>query len=92
VPAGVVIPAREVVHNPQIRHRGLFEPERHPVTGDHEIPTLPFRFTRVPAWLRRPSPTLGEHNHEVLAELGLPADEIAALAALGVIGDRPVGL
>jgi crotonobetainyl-CoA:carnitine CoA-transferase CaiB-like acyl-CoA transferase len=92
VPAGVVIPAREVVNNPQIRHRGLFEPERHPVTGDHEIPTLPFRFTRVPAWLRRPSPTLGEHNHEVLAELGLPADEIAALAALGVIGDRPVGL
>jgi crotonobetainyl-CoA:carnitine CoA-transferase CaiB-like acyl-CoA transferase len=92
VPAGVVIPSRDVVHNPQIRHRGLFEPERHPVTGDHDLPTLPFRFSRVPAWLRRPSPTLGEHNHEVLAELGLPADEITALGALGVIGDRPVGL
>jgi crotonobetainyl-CoA:carnitine CoA-transferase CaiB-like acyl-CoA transferase len=92
VPAGVVIPSRDVVHNPQIRHRGLFEPERHPVTGDHDLPTLPFRFSRVPAWLRRPSPTLGEHNDEVLAELGLPADEIAALGALGVIGDRPVGL
>lgn len=92
VPAGVVIPAREVVHNPQVRHRGLFEPERHPVTGDHEVPTLPFRFSRVPAWLRRPSPTLGQHNHEVLAEIGLPPDEIAVLGALGVIGDRPVGL
>jgi crotonobetainyl-CoA:carnitine CoA-transferase CaiB-like acyl-CoA transferase len=92
VPAGVVIPAREVVDNPQIRHRGLFEPERHPLTGDHELPTLPFRFSRVPAWLRRPSPSLGEHNHEVLTELGLAPDEIAALGERGVIGDRPVGL
>jgi crotonobetainyl-CoA:carnitine CoA-transferase CaiB-like acyl-CoA transferase len=92
VPAGVVIPAREVVDNPQIRHRGLFEPERHPLTGDHELPTLPFRFSRVPAWLRRPSPSLGEHNHEVLTELGLSPDEIAALGERGVIGDRPVGL
>jgi crotonobetainyl-CoA:carnitine CoA-transferase CaiB-like acyl-CoA transferase len=92
VPAGVVIPAREVVDNPQIRHRGLFEPERHPLTGDHELPTLPFRFSRVRAWLRRPSPSLGEHNHEVLTELGLSPDEIAALGERGVIGDRPVGL
>jgi crotonobetainyl-CoA:carnitine CoA-transferase CaiB-like acyl-CoA transferase len=91
VPAGVVIPAREVVDNPQLRHRGLFEPERHQLTGDHELPTLPFRFSRVPAWLRRPSPTLGEHNHELLTELGLSSDEIAALGAQGVIGDRPVG-
>jgi crotonobetainyl-CoA:carnitine CoA-transferase CaiB-like acyl-CoA transferase len=92
VPAGVVIPAREVVDNPQIRHRGLFEPERHPLTGDHELPTLPFRFSRIPAWLRRGSPSLGEHNHEVLAELGLSPDEIAALGERGVIGDRPLGL
>jgi crotonobetainyl-CoA:carnitine CoA-transferase CaiB-like acyl-CoA transferase len=92
VPAGAVIPARDVVENPQIRHRGLFEPERHPLTGDHELPTLPFRFSRVPAWLRRPSPTLGEHNDEVLSELGLSPDEIAALREHGIIGDRPAGL
>ena len=72
--------------------RGLFEVERHPVTGDHEIPTMPFRFSASPAWLRRPSPSLGEHNREVLGELGLVADELAALEASGVIGDRPVGL
>jgi crotonobetainyl-CoA:carnitine CoA-transferase CaiB-like acyl-CoA transferase len=87
-----VIPARDMVHNPQIRHRGLFEPERHPLTGDHALPTLPFRFSHVPAWLRRPSPTLGEHNDEVLTELGLTPEEIAALGEQGVIGDRPAGL
>ena len=87
-----MIPAREVADNPQIRHRALFEPEHHPLTGDHELPTLPFRFGHVPAWLHRPSPTLGQHNREVLTELGLSPDEVAALEAGGVIGDRPVGL
>ena len=52
VPAAVVIPAREVVHNPQVRHRRLFEVEDHPVTGPQEIPALPFRFSRVDRWGR----------------------------------------
>jgi crotonobetainyl-CoA:carnitine CoA-transferase CaiB-like acyl-CoA transferase len=92
VPAGVVIPSRDVGANPQLRARGLFEVEHHPVTGEHEIPTMPFRLTGVSRWLRRPSPVLGEHNGEVLAELGLGADDLAALAAEGVIGSRPAGL
>src|SRR5207248_686181 len=43
VPAEVVINARDVVFNQQVRHRRLFEVEHHPVTGDHELPGLPFR-------------------------------------------------
>ena len=35
------------------------------------------------------APLLGEHNHELLTELGLSAEEIAALAADGVIGTAP---
>jgi crotonobetainyl-CoA:carnitine CoA-transferase CaiB-like acyl-CoA transferase len=41
---------------------------------------------------RRPAPTLGEHNHEVLTELGLGEEEIAALEADQIIGTRPVWL
>jgi crotonobetainyl-CoA:carnitine CoA-transferase CaiB-like acyl-CoA transferase len=87
VPAAAVIPAREVARNPQLRHRGLFEVERHPLTGDHEVPTMPFRFASVDAWLRRPSPTLGQHNDEVLAEVAT-ADELAELRALSLLGER----
>jgi crotonobetainyl-CoA:carnitine CoA-transferase CaiB-like acyl-CoA transferase len=29
---------------------------------------------------------LGQHNHEILAELGLSTDDIAALETEGVIG------
>jgi crotonobetainyl-CoA:carnitine CoA-transferase CaiB-like acyl-CoA transferase len=87
VPAGVVIPSRDVVDNPQLRHRGLFEIEDHPVTGSHPIPALPFRFSRVERWTTRPSPTLGEHNREVLAEV-VSDVELERLRADGVIGDR----
>jgi crotonobetainyl-CoA:carnitine CoA-transferase CaiB-like acyl-CoA transferase len=34
---------------------------------------------------------LGEHNAEILEELGVDADERARLAARHVIGDTPVG-
>ena len=91
VPAGHVIPPRDVVHNPQLRHRGLFEMEHHPVTGDNELLAMPFRLDGEPAWSGRSSPTLGQHNAEILAEAGYTSDEIAALEADGLIGTRPVG-
>ena len=36
VPASVVITPPLVIDNPQIRHRGLFETEDHPVTSRHQ--------------------------------------------------------
>jgi crotonobetainyl-CoA:carnitine CoA-transferase CaiB-like acyl-CoA transferase len=91
VPAEVVIAGRDVVHNPQLRDRGLFETEEHPVTGPHPVPTLPFHFTHVAAWLRAPSPTLGQHNDEVLGEVGVDAEARDALRARHVIGEQLIG-
>ncbi|HYA68711.1 MAG TPA: hypothetical protein VED63_08265, partial [Acidimicrobiales bacterium] len=66
--------------------------ERHQVTGEHEIPMLPFRFSRTRSWLRAPAPTLGQHNDEILAELGLDADGIDGLRRKGVVGERPADM
>jgi crotonobetainyl-CoA:carnitine CoA-transferase CaiB-like acyl-CoA transferase len=53
---------------------------------------VPFRFASVDRWLRTSTPMLGQHNHELLAELGLSADEIAELEANDLIGTKPLGL
>jgi crotonobetainyl-CoA:carnitine CoA-transferase CaiB-like acyl-CoA transferase len=87
VPAAVVISGRDVVNNPQLRHRQLFETEDHVITGRHDVPTVPFRFSDVKAWMSRPSPTLGQHNIEVLSEVA-SMEELEELRRDGVIGDR----
>jgi formyl-CoA transferase len=45
----------------------------------------PIRLGDYPVQLRHAPPTLGQHTHEVLAELGLDAAKIAALRAGGVV-------
>jgi crotonobetainyl-CoA:carnitine CoA-transferase CaiB-like acyl-CoA transferase len=63
------------------------------VAGTHPVPTLPWRARGVDHWIRRPAPTLGEHNEVVLGgRLGVPPADLAAWAAAGLIGTRPAGL
>ena len=92
IPSSVVVPPRDIATNPQLRYRGLFEVEEHAITGSHEIPMLPFRFSRVAQWLRSSAPTLGRDNEAVLGELGYSPAAIAELRQSGLIGDLPKGL
>lgn len=49
--------------------------------------TVPARFSAGPQrFHRQPAPLLGQHNHELLTEVGLTDHEIAELEADGIIG------
>ena len=91
VPAAAVADPRSISTNPQIQARGLYEESTHPVAGTHLISTMPFKWSGIDRWIHTPAPTLGEHNAEVLRELGLSDDEIAKLEADALIGDRLPG-
>lgn len=92
VPAGRVCDARRSSEHPQLRARGAFEHVPHPTVGVHPTQVPPFRMSGVDHWLRRPAPTIGQHNRELLAELGVTDIELAELTARAVVGDRPVHL
>jgi len=47
------------------------------------------RFSSTPGALRRPAPALGEHNGEILRDLGLSEAEIARLDEAKVLGAPP---
>jgi crotonobetainyl-CoA:carnitine CoA-transferase CaiB-like acyl-CoA transferase len=80
---------RDAIDNPQLQHRGFFETEHHPLSGDHVMATgVPFRMTGVESWIRFASPTLGQHTDEVLRSVGYTDDELGALRAAGVIGEE----
>jgi crotonobetainyl-CoA:carnitine CoA-transferase CaiB-like acyl-CoA transferase len=90
VPVGKVMQPHRQTELPQPAFRGFFEDVGHPVNAVVPHSTLPFRLSRLPDKLHRhPAPLLGEHNHEVLAELGLTDAEITALETDGVIGRVP---
>jgi crotonobetainyl-CoA:carnitine CoA-transferase CaiB-like acyl-CoA transferase len=65
----------------------------HPVTGPVSYLGLPVRYSHDPvaSWPSA-SPVFGEHNTEILTELGYSAEQIQALLDAKAIGDSPFGL
>jgi crotonobetainyl-CoA:carnitine CoA-transferase CaiB-like acyl-CoA transferase len=90
VPAAKVMQPHRQTELDQLAFRGFFEEVDHLVNGRAKLSTVAMRFSGVPGpFHTQPAPLLGQHNHEVLADLGLTPAEIADLEAAGVIGQRP---
>ena len=93
VPVAKVMQPHRVGDLPQVVHRGFYEQVDHPVNPTARHSTLPMRISSLPQRFHRtPAPLLGQHNREVLSELGLGEDEIVELEALGIIGGSPAML
>jgi crotonobetainyl-CoA:carnitine CoA-transferase CaiB-like acyl-CoA transferase len=92
VPVGAVVSPRDVGANLHLLARGYFEAVDHPVVGRVRLPRFPAAITpRAEPFHRRPAPTLGQHNRDVLGTLlGLADDELDSLEASGILGTEPV--
>lgn len=90
VPVAKVMQPHRQTELPQLQHRRFFEYVGHPVNPAAPHSTLPIALSRGPAEFHRAAaPMLGEHNHKLLAQLGLTPEDIAVLEDLGVIGTEP---
>jgi len=85
VPCAPVLRRAEVVRHPQIEANGVVTEVAHPVAGLLRQARQAPVFSKTPAAFRRPAPALGEDTEAVLASAGLTPEEIAALAADGVV-------
>ena len=92
IAVGNVVDPRLITSHPQMKARGYFERVAHPVVGDIDLPTLPFRFRSVDTWLRQPAPLFGQDNRMVLRQAGLDEAEIDALETDGIISDQLANL
>ncbi|WP_218510017.1 CaiB/BaiF CoA-transferase family protein [Variovorax sp. dw_308] len=88
VPCGPINNIDQAFDDAQVKARGLaVTMPRDAGDGIHQIVGVasPLRLSATPPVLRHAPPALGQHTFEVLAELGVDAQQAAALRAAGVV-------
>jgi len=83
IPAMSVNSLESLLHDPHLEAVGFWQTVDHPTEGRMRLPGLPASYGKTPGAIRRLPPRLGEHSAEVLREIGLGEDEVAALLASG---------
>lgn len=86
--AGPILTVEQVYRDPHFGRQGarpMFQEMEHPALGKVEYTGPAVRMSETPLELTRPSPVLGEHNREILAELGYELSEIKEMEQQGMI-------
>jgi formyl-CoA transferase len=85
IAASAVMDTQDVFHDPHLQARGFVQEVAHPLHGSVLLLDKPFRLEKSQVPLRA-APVLGADTDSVLgSELGLTADDLAALRTEGVI-------
>jgi len=75
----------EALHDPQIRHRGLWFYGNHPTDGRVPQQAFPVRFSLDTPAIQAYAPNLSAHTAEILKNLGYGDTDIAGLRKKGII-------
>ena len=86
IPAGPVLSPKQVLEDPHIAKKGLFEPVEYPgLNNPAPLMKTPVELSKTPGEIRKRPPTLGEHTDEIMKELGFSQDQISDLKEKRVV-------
>jgi crotonobetainyl-CoA:carnitine CoA-transferase CaiB-like acyl-CoA transferase len=86
LPAGPIMSPQEVLEDPHIEAKGLFQPIDYPgLDKPAPIMQTPVELSETPGEIRHRAPTLGEHTDSIMQELGYQQAEIDELRAQRII-------
>ena len=85
VPAGRVYTAKDIVEDPHFRARDMILRQRTRDGHDLEVPGIVPKLMGTPGAVRRAAPRLGGDTDEVLREIGLTPEQIAALRDRNIV-------
>ena len=92
LPVGPINTVAEVLEDPHIHAREMVKELTHPEYGPLRYVGIPVKLSDTPGELQGPPPRFGEHNRNVLAELGYDEDAIDRLAMSNVIAEAEPAL
>ena len=91
VPAGPVLLKDQVLDDEQVLANDYLVRLNHEQVGGMTVVAPPVRFSATPLASAAPSPVLGRHTREVLAQAGVEAGDIEAMVARGAVVAAPDG-
>jgi crotonobetainyl-CoA:carnitine CoA-transferase CaiB-like acyl-CoA transferase len=85
IPCGPINTIDKTFADPQVKHLGAVAEVEHPRLGKVRMLAQTVKLSRTPGKVVAATPERGEHNEEVLKELGYDADAIGRLKSAGVV-------
>lgn len=86
LPAGPVMSPQDVLEDPHIAAKGLFQSIEYPgLDSPAPVMKTPVELSETPGEIRSRAPTLGEHTNQIMEELGYSSEDIAGFRELRVV-------
>ena len=76
VPCGPINTIDKVFNDPQVKHLGIAQSSETIPFGQTELVGQPFTLSRSPSSMKQRPPEKGEHNSDVLLDLGFTEDKL----------------